>query len=122
MSSATTELSTQRLIELANTYKTPLYVFEEAVIRARCRELRVAINYPRTVIRYACKALTLQAILKIVRSEGLWIDASSVNEVHRALCAGFAPAEVFYTGEGATFEEYKELVDRGVFINCTSLD
>jgi len=122
MSSATTELSTQRLIELADTYKTPLYVFEEAVIRARCRELRSAVSYPRTVIRYACKALTLQAILKIVRSEGLWIDASSVNEVRRAICAGFAPAEVFYTGEGATFEVYKELVDRGVFINCTSLD
>lgn len=122
MTSATTELSPQRLLELADTYQTPLYVFEEAVIRARCRELRSAITYPRTVIRYACKALTLQPILKIVRSEGLWIDASSVNEVHRALCAGFAPVEVFYTGEGATVDTYKELVERGVFINCTSLD
>jgi diaminopimelate decarboxylase len=117
-----TALSARRLLELADKFHTPLYVFEEQVIRARCRELRSAVSYPKTVIRYACKALTLQAILKIVRSEGLWIDASSVNEVRRAIYAGFAPEEVFYTGEGATFAVYKELVELGVLINCTSLD
>jgi len=122
MSNALTQLENQRLIELADTYHTPLYVFEEAVIRARCRELKSAISYPQTVIRYACKALTLQAILQIVRDEGLWIDASSLNEVLRTLRAGFHPDEVYYTGEGATFAVYEELVRRGVLINCTSLD
>lgn len=122
MSSVTTRLSDERLIALAATYHTPLYLFEEAVIRDRCRQLKAAITYPQSVIRYACKALTLQAILKIVRDEGLWIDASSLNEVRRALSAGFLPGEVYYTGEGATLAVYEELVDKGVLINCTSID
>lgn len=122
MNTVVTQLPDEKLMELADTYHTPLYVFEEAVIRSRCRELKEAITYPRAVIRYACKALTLQAILKIIRSEGLWIDASSLNEVLRSLRAGFLPQEVYYTGEGATLAVYEELVHRGVLINCTSLD
>jgi len=112
----------EKLLELADAYHTPLYVFEEAVIRSKCRELKTAITYPQAIIRYACKALTLQAILKIIREEGLWIDASSLNEVLRALRAGFLPQEIYYTGEGATLTVYEELVGRGVLINCTSLD
>jgi len=56
------------------------------------------VPYELLRIRYACKALSLQAVLKIVRDEGLWIDASSANEVSRALLAGFHPNEIYYTG------------------------
>ncbi|NDC38579.1 MAG: diaminopimelate decarboxylase, partial [Proteobacteria bacterium] len=83
---------------------------------------KAAITYPNTVIRYACKALTVGAILRIVRSEGLHIDAVSINEVHRALRAGFIPAEILYTGEGASKAVYEELLTRGVIINCSSID
>lgn len=119
---ATTQLSDVRLLELADKYHTPLYLFEESVIRDRCRQLKAAITYPNSRIRYACKALTLQAILKIVRDEGLWIDASSRNEVERALRAGFLPKEIYYTGEGAERSVYEFLVKAGVLINCTSID
>lgn len=110
------------LTELAATYHTPLYVFDETTIRARCKELTSAIPYADVKVRYACKALTLQAVLKIVREEGLWIDASSINEVHRALRAGFNPEEIYYTGEGATREIYSTLAKEGILVNCTSLD
>ena len=110
------------LLALADTYHTPLYVFDETTIRARCAELKAAIPYPDLRIRYACKALTLQAVLRIVRDEGLWIDASSLNEVHRARRAGFAAEEIYYTGEGATAAVYADLVEGGILINCTSLD
>src|SRR5689334_10519873 len=86
--------------QLAEKYHTPLYVFDESIVRRQCRALKSAITYPNTVVRYACKALTINAILKIVRSEGLHIDAVSINEVHRALRAGFTAKEILYTGEG----------------------
>ena len=107
---------------LAKNYHTPLYVFDEATIRARCTELKNAIQYPKTQIRYACKALTLRAILQIVKSEGLWLDASSINEVHRGLRAGFSSSEIYYTGEGATLPVYAEMVRRNILVNCTSID
>ena len=122
MDTIMTQISDEKIVEIAETYHTPLYLFEEAVIRSKCREIKTAISYPRTKIRYACKALTLQAILKIIREEGLWIDASSLNEVLRAQRAGFLPQEIYYTGEGATLTVYEELVQRGVLINCTSID
>jgi len=117
-----TQLPDKRLLELADEYHTPLYLFEESVIRDRCRQLKAALTYPNARIRYACKALTLQAILKIVRDEGFWIDASSRNEVERALRAGFLPDEIYYTGEGADRQVYEFLVKEGVLINCTSVD
>lgn len=110
------------LAQLARSYHTPLYVFDERTIRARCADLKAAVTYPDFKVRYACKALTLQAVLRIVLDEGLWIDASSMNEVTRALQAGFEPAAIYYTGEGATAAVYRELVARDILVNCTSLD
>lgn len=110
------------LLRLASTYHTPLYIFDEGTIRARCREVKGCLTYPNSRVRYACKALTLGAVLRIVRDEGLWIDASSINEVHRALRAGFEPAQIYYTGEGATRDVYDFLVERDVLVNCTSID
>lgn len=107
---------------IARVYHTPTYIFDENTIRSRCAQLKSAVTYPNTRILYACKALTLQAILKIILDEGLWIDASSVNEANRALYAGFDPEEIFYTGEGTPREVYRYLTERDFLINCTSID
>jgi diaminopimelate decarboxylase len=107
---------------LAREFHTPLYVFVESTIRERCRDLKRAIAYHNTVIRYACKALTLRAILEIIREEGLWIDASSLNEAKRALLAGYAPHQIGYTGESASEVVFNELLQLKVTMNCSSLD
>lgn len=115
-------ISDEKIADLAADYHTPLYIFDEKTIRQKCNDLKKAITYKNSHIRYACKALTLQRVLKIVRDEGLWIDASSINEVDRAILAGFTPSEIFYTGEGATKDVYRYLIEIGVLINCTSID
>jgi len=107
---------------LAKKFHTPLYVFEEEVIRQKCRELKASITYPNTIIRYACKALTLQAILSIIREEGIWIDASSLNEAKRSIMAGFEPRQIGYTGESASEGVFHELLAMNVSMNCSSLD
>jgi diaminopimelate decarboxylase len=107
---------------LAIQFHTPLYVFFESVVRQRCQELKAALSYPNRTIRYACKALTLQAILSIIRDEGLWIDASSLNEAKRALLAGFTSEQIQFTGESASVPVFSELVELGIDMNCSSLD
>ncbi|WP_117196513.1 diaminopimelate decarboxylase [Rhizobium terrae] len=109
-------------LRLADKYHTPLYVFDEPTIRTNAQEIISAIAYRPFHPRYACKALTIGAILRIVREEGFWIDASSMNEVDRAILAGFKPSEIYYTGEGATLPIYQRLVERGILVNCTSID
>lgn len=101
---------------------TPFYIFDESIIRRNCLELKAAMIYKPSNIRYACKALTIGAILAIIREEGLWIDASSINEVERARLAGFTAAEIYYTGEGATLDIYRKLIKNDILINCTSHD
>ncbi len=115
-------LSDELVRTLTHKYHSPLYVFFESTVRQRCRDLKDAITYPRSVIRYACKALTLKAILTLIKDEGLWIDASSLNEAHRALLAGYQPSEVQFTGESASVPVFTELHSLGVDMNCSSLD
>ena len=122
MVNSTEVLSDELVRILTQKYHSPLYVFFEATVRQRCRELKSAITYPRSVIRYACKALTLKAILEIIKDEGLWIDASSLNEARRALLAGYQPSQIQFTGESASVPVFSELRSLGVDMNCSSLD
>ncbi len=115
-------LSESLIRELAHKYHTPLYIFSEKEIRQQCQKLKSAIPYENKKIRYACKALTLQAVLKIVRSEGIFIDAVSINEVKRAQRAGYNTNEILYTGEGASLLAFEELLDKDILINCSSID
>ena len=107
---------------LVEKYHTPLFIFSESVIRSQCQQLKAAISYENKQIRYACKALTLQEILKIVLSEGINIDAVSINEVKRAQRAGFNTDQILYTGEGASPLVFEELLEKGILINCSSID
>ncbi|MCJ9669433.1 MULTISPECIES: diaminopimelate decarboxylase [unclassified Neorhizobium] len=109
-------------LRLAEKFHTPLYIFDEATIRTNAREIMSSVTYRPFHPRYACKALTIGAILKIIHDEGFWIDASSMNEVDRAILAGVKPSEIYYTGEGATLTIYQRLVERGILVNCTSID
>jgi diaminopimelate decarboxylase len=73
-------------------------------------------------VRYAMKANSHRAILRIFDSMGIGIDASSGFEVRRALAAGIAPHKIQLTSqEVPTAGCLKELVELGVIYNCTSL-
>lgn len=116
------KLPESQIRKLAHDYQTPLYIFSEKEIREQCQKLKSAIPYENKQIRYACKALTLQAVLKIVRNEGINIDAVSMNEVIRAQRAGFSNDQILYTGEGANVSSFKSLLDQDILINCSSID
>lgn len=116
------KLPESQIRRLAQKYQTPLYIFSEKEIREQCQKLKSAIPYENKQIRYACKALTLQAVLKIVKSEGLNIDAVSMNEVIRAQRAGFSNDRILYTGEGANEDSFKKLLEHNILINCSSID
>lgn len=81
-------------VELARTFGTPLYVIDEAAIRANCRAYKAAFDarYPRTDIYYASKALLTTALARVFAQEGLCMDVASQGELYVALQGGF-PAE-----------------------------
>jgi len=71
---------------LAARHGTPLFVYDRAVIEQRISELKQF-----DVIRYAQKASSNLALLALMRTHGVVVDAVSAGEVERALRAGFRP-------------------------------
>ncbi len=80
-----------RLAALAREYGTPLYVFDEATIRAQCRGFRHAFSsrWPQSTIAYASKAYLSPALCQILLEEGLDLDVVSAGEWALARRAGF---------------------------------
>lgn len=115
------QLSPKQLVEIANEFGTPVYVYHAEKITEQYNKLTTAFAGSNTVFYYACKALTNVSILKHIRSIGARIDCSSVNEVKLALHAGFEPGNILYTSNGIDFEEITESKELGVNINIDSL-
>ncbi len=111
-----------QLREIAKERGTPLYVHDENTYRRYGRD---ALNAPTAFglfVRYAMKANSHQAVLRILDSMGIGIDASSYYEVKRALAAGITPDRIQLTSqETLTAEQLKELLTLGVLYNATSL-
>jgi len=63
-------------VRLAREHGTPFYLYDAAVIRARIAELRGF-----DVIRYAQKACSNVHLLRLMRAEGVLVDAVSNGEI-----------------------------------------
>ncbi|HEY6955393.1 MAG TPA: diaminopimelate decarboxylase [Flavisolibacter sp.] len=114
-------LSNSQLVNLAERFGTPLYVYHAEKIRAQYEKLTSGFSVIDARFFFACKALTNINILKYISSLGCGIDCSSINEVKLALYAGVAPEKILYTSNGISFEEIREAVESGVHINIDSL-
>ncbi len=115
------QLTRQQLIDVAEKFGTPVYVYHAEKIAEQYNKLKTAFAKSDVKIFYACKALTNINILKYVRSIGASIDCSSINEVKLALHAGFDSPNILYTSNGIAFEEIEEAQSLGVHINIDSL-
>jgi len=97
-----------RLEDLARTYGTPLYVLDEATLRATCRAYRQALEtfYPGpSLALYASKANSSLALSALVASEGLGLDAVSAGELMTALQGGVPPERIVLHGNNKSEEE-----------------
>jgi len=110
-------------VELAQQYDTPVYAISEKRIRENYTRLHEALfqHYKKIRIYYSAKANTSLSVLRILCSEGAYLDAVSTGEVFLALEAGFEPENILYTGTSVRSDELQFLVDWEVTINADSL-
>ena len=108
-------------VNLIKRFGSPLFVYDENIIRQRARTLRQAITYPHTRLLYSCKSNTNPVIMKILRDEGFGIDAVSPGEIYFALSIGFKPSEISFTGNNCRADELAYVVKQGVLFNADSL-
>ena len=98
------QLSGDFLVQLANQYGTPLYVYHAEKIKHQFQRLASAFSGTDVTFFYACKALTNINILRYINSIGCSIDCSSSNEVFLAVRAGFSPKQILYTSNNISFD------------------
>ena len=107
--------------DLAAKYGTPLYVYNESIIRERCRDIKNLVKYPNFKINYSAKANSNLAFLQIVNDEGLNVDAMSPGEIFVELKAGFKPEDIFYISNNVSKEEMQFAIDHNILISVDSI-
>ena len=107
--------------ELADRFGTPLYVYSEAILRERCRDLMGLSARDGFGVNYSVKANANPTLLQIIRSEGLVADAMSPGELAMDALGGFTPEEILYISNNNTPEEMLEALSHGVLISVDSL-
>ena len=79
------------VLDLAEEFGTPLFVYDEAHLRARCAEAVAAFGVGRAF--YATKAFLCTAMARLAYEEGMHLDVASGGELYVALRAG-VPARI----------------------------
>jgi diaminopimelate decarboxylase len=99
------------LVELAREFGTPLFVYDEAHLRSRCREAVAA--FPGGAA-YATKAFLCLAMAQLAHQEGMYLDVATRGELHVALAAGVPGERLVLHGNNKSDDELRAAVEAGV--------
>jgi diaminopimelate decarboxylase len=104
------------VLELAERFGTPAYIYAEDDMRARARAYLEAFA-ARTgdfEVIYGSKALPITATYRLMSEEGLSFDVASGGELYLALHAGVDPRRIFMHGNNKTEQELRLAFDAGI--------
>ena len=94
------------MVDLADRFGTPLYVFDEETIRQIAKSYKNAFSkYENVNMMFASKAFMVQAVAKILESEGFGFDLVSGGEIHTVLSAGISINKSLFNGNNKNYDE-----------------
>jgi diaminopimelate decarboxylase len=99
------------LRELAERYGTPLFVYDEATLRARCREAASVFD---NGVAFASKSFLCGAMARLAVEEGLCVDVATGGELDIVLRAGVPASRVIVHGNNKSASEIDGAVVAGV--------
>ncbi|HEY5112034.1 MAG TPA: diaminopimelate decarboxylase [Acidimicrobiales bacterium] len=99
------------LRDLAATYGTPLFVYDEVTLRSRCRE---AVSVFDQGVAFASKSFLCGAMARVAVEEGLCVDVATGGELDIVLRSGVAPTSIIMHGNNKSDEELERAVALGV--------
>jgi diaminopimelate decarboxylase len=112
-------LHPKQVREIAKRFKTPCFVYDEAML---VRAAENALSFPNNnglTVRFSMKALPNASVLRLFDRLGLHIDASSGFEARRALKIGISPDRIQLTAQ-ETPGDLESLISKGVrFVACS---
>ncbi len=110
------------IVELAEKFGTPLYVMDEQRVRDKYRRFHRAFSdrWSGVQVRYALKANSNLAVVKILQGEGAGADVSSENELRIALKTGIPGERIVFNGNHKTSWELEFALKNNVLVNVDS--
>ncbi|CAL2080584.1 diaminopimelate decarboxylase [Tenacibaculum dicentrarchi] len=115
-------MNREALLNLANKYGSPLYVYDTEKIINQYKNITTAFSKVKNLkINYAVKALSNINILKVFKTLNSGLDTVSIQEVKLGLLAGFSPKDIIYTPNGVSLQEIEEVSKLGIQINIDNL-
>lgn len=109
-------------VHLAKDFGTPLFIYDETLIREQCRAYVQAFQKSgfQFQVAYAGKAFSSLKIFQLVKEEGLSLDVVSGGELYIALQAGFPVERIHFHGNNKSKDELELALDAN--IGCFVVD
>jgi diaminopimelate decarboxylase len=99
------------LRDLAQSYGTPLFVYDEVALRARCREAASAFD---DGVAFASKSFLCGAMARLAFEEGLCIDVATGGELDIVERSGVPANRIIVHGNNKSRQEIERAVELGV--------
>lgn len=108
--------------ELLATYGSPLYVYQNDILRQTIARITKAISYPRTQFCFASVTNGNIALLQIFQACGWGLHANTPGDIYLGSQASFAPKNIVYSGSNLHRNEMAQVLKWGVkTLNLDSL-
>lgn len=102
------------LVDIANTFGTPCYVYSRATLERHWRAFDEALAGRPHLICYAVKANSNLAVLNVLARLGSGFDIVSGGELERVLRAGGRPDKIVFSGVGKQAGEMRRALEAGI--------
>ncbi|MBN9029204.1 MAG: diaminopimelate decarboxylase [Rhizobiales bacterium 63-7] len=101
--------------EIAREVGTPFYCYSTATLERHYKVFAAAFADVDSLVCYAMKANSNQAVLKTLARLGAGVDVVSEGELRRALAAGVPASRIMFSGVGKTPREMDAALEAGIY-------
>lgn len=92
------------VLDLAEEFGTPVFVYDEQHLRDRCREAVIAFG---DGVAYAAKAFLCMEMARLAHEEGMHLDVATGGELRLALAADVPPGRLVMHGNNKSSAELR---------------
>ncbi|KXZ40122.1 diaminopimelate decarboxylase [Alkalithermobacter thermoalcaliphilus JW-YL-7 = DSM 7308] len=108
-------LGKYKISDLGDIYETPLYIYDENLIRENIRKCKDHFGENgKNIVAYAGKAFLVPYMCKILKEEKVSLDVVSGGELYIAYTSGFPMENVLFHGNNKSEQEISMGIDLGV--------
>jgi len=108
--------------DLLAEFGSPLYVYDEAGLRAKAQKINQAFSWAKGYRNYfAVKATPTPGVMRVLHEEGMGFDVSSRSELLMVQKMGIASDRIFYTANNVPKEDFELAIKIGATVNLDDI-